>query len=273
MMKSESQWSTTDGHNIYSRSWLTENPQGMIVIVHGTGDHVGRFDWLARQWNFANYSVFGADFRGNGRSEGTRGFAPSFEVLLDDLDQMLERAKSVADLPVFLYGQSMGGLLSLYLPMKREVELAGIIASSPAMGLALKPPGWKLAIGRTLGKFFPKMSLPSGIQIQQLTGNQERQKEFEADSLRHRRMCANTFFSMMDTMKQCQQWDQPLNLPVLIMHGEADGVTCAEESRKFAARIGCDFKSWPGLLHELHQEDSREEVARFAIDWIDEQVG
>ncbi len=262
-------WTTFDGLSIHGQSWQVEQPRALIVIVHGTGDHIGRFEELARQANAAGMSVFGADFRGNGKSAGTRGYVKSFEVLLRDLEQLLQQATRLSRAPVFLYGQSMGGLLSIYFTMKRNSDLAGVIASSPALGLAMKAPRWKLAIGRTLGKVIPKMSLPTGIKSQQLSQDPQRLEEFKNDRLRHRKMCASTFFSMIDTMQWCEQNADLLNVPTLIMHGDADTITCPEASQTFAERAGCQFKIWPGLLHELHHEQERSDVVQFAIDWMD----
>ena len=272
--RSEYHWNTHDGLEVFGRLWTGETSKGLIVLVHGIGDHVGRYEGLAENFVDNGFALFGADFRGNGKSAGTRGFAKPFEILLDDLEQAIQQAVQRVSGPIILYGQSMGGLLTLLYTMKRRSELIdAIVVSSPALGLAIEPPGWKLFIGRTLGRWFPEMSLPAGFQMEHLTRDVLLQKSFLKDPLRHGRICASTFFGMLDAIQWCHQNAGDLKTPALIMHGQADPITDPKASERFYQQVkNCDFKSWPEMRHELHFEIGRQEVFKFVTDWLEQII-
>lgn len=269
-------WHSEDGGlNVVGKYWPTQNARAMVVIVHGTGDHIGRFEWLANQLNQRGYAVFGSDWRGNGLSEGKRGYVDSFEVLLNDLQLVIDRAAERSSAPMFLYGQSFGGLKSIYFAMRRNSCVAGIIASSPALKIAIDPPLWKLLIGRTVGKFFPKISLPTGIHVEQLTHDAEAQHVFREDRLRHNQICGRTFFSMIETGQWVLSHANQLKVPTLLMHGDQDTVTNYLATRQFAESnpAFCEFKSWDGMRHELHNEIEKVNVVNFVSEWIQAVLG
>ena len=268
-------WETADGREVEGQLWPHDEAAASVVLIHGAGDHIGRFEWLARQLNVSGYQVIGADWQGNGQSPGTRGYVESFELVCDEIDRMIRAARERSSSPLFLYGQSLGGLLALYRMMQgKKPAVAGVIASSPALGLAIDPPAWKLLVGRTLGKPFPKMNLPTGIQVDELTRDEAAQEAFRNDRLRHGRICARTFFSMLDLATWVNTNPERLNTPTLVMHGESDTVTDCEASKRFSesAFDDCQFKPWPELRHELHQEIGKQEVVEYVIRWIESQL-
>jgi alpha-beta hydrolase superfamily lysophospholipase len=269
----EIEWRTADGLRIYARFWPTSvdvQPKANVIIVHGTGDHAGRFEWVAEQFNEEGFSVFAADWRGNGRSDGQRGFIPSFEVLLDDLEQTIEQAKEYSAAPVVLYGQSFGGLKVLKYAIQRKPKIAGAVISSPALRVAMKAPAWKLAIAKSLGVALPKLSLSTGIKTSQLSSDDAAIEAFEKDALRHRKMCAGTFFAMLQTGREVLGRAGELQIPTLVMHGDADTVTDHRASIELAEANPefCELKIWPGMLHELHQDVKKEKVLQHVLCWL-----
>ena len=263
-------WKTKDGLKIFARFWPNPDAMATVLIVHGTGDHVGRFAWLANRFQAAGFAVCAADWRGNGLSEGTRGYIPDFATLLNDLDQTIDETRKKTNLPLVLYGQSFGGLLSLYYSMKRDSPRnVAVIASSPALDIAISPPAWKLVVGRTLGRALPRFNLPTGIRVEHLTRDPNAQEASRADKLRHGKICARTFFSMIDTGKWVRLHPGRLQVPTLLMHGDADSVTDHEASIAFANSAStCELKLWPDLLHELHHENEKQAVFDFACEWL-----
>ena len=261
-----------------------------MCIIHGLGDHSGRFGSWMKHWLETGWVVSAFDWRGHGQSSGSRGHLDSFDQLLRDLSTWLELAAAELNRttgaphhsPLVLYGQSLGGLVSLAYLLQisndQETGAAGpglkcrqpdaAIISSPALELARPAPGWKLAIARTLGKWIPNLSLPSGIRPAQLTSDKHAQQEFGRDALRHSRVTAPTFFGMLELQKSVAAQSNELSVPVLLMHGDADQITSAEATREFAQRTGSDLKIWRGLRHELHHEVEKLQVLEFAQNWL-----
>lgn len=263
-------WQTADGLSLVTHWWPVAEPQATIIIVHGTGDHGLRFDWLARRFNHHGFAVMATDWRGNGQSEGTRGYVDSIDQVVGDLEQMIVQASRKFRVPCFLFGQSLGGLLAIVLGLKNSVELAGVIASSPALRVAKQPAWWKLQFARSIAKLLPRLSLPTGIRVDQLTRDVTAQQAFSEDRLRHGRMCARTFFGMVQAGKQAIAGANQLKVPTLLMHGDADTITDLQASIEFAGlnERSVQLRIWPGGLHELHHDLDREQVARFVTEWV-----
>ncbi|MDG2015044.1 MAG: alpha/beta fold hydrolase, partial [Pirellulaceae bacterium] len=146
--QSTTQWATSDGTRIQSRQWLATKPRATLLLIHGMGDHSGRFGHVAQYLNTQRISVLAPDLRGHGRSDGQRGHIHNFETLLSDLDIALAQTRRLAPgKPCFIYGHSLGGTLAILHTLERQTELAGLIASSPALRIAMQAPAWKLQLG------------------------------------------------------------------------------------------------------------------------------
>ncbi len=272
---SESTWKTDDGLNIAVSQWSVHSPRAVLLLIHGIGDHSGRFVHVAKQLKFHGITVIGPDLRGNGRSQGPRGYISDFDVFLDDLDMFWTYIqKQYGDLPRFTYGQSLGGLIVLYHAIKRNPSLAGIVATSPALGVALPTPYWKIAIGRTIGRLLPKFRLNTGLNVQELCDDQEAIERLMSDPLRHQRISAQMFFGMVDAGNWCLENCQLLDTSTLVMHGAQDRVTDHTASQRFVQACGdrCQLKIWPRGKHELHNMRNKDEVLRFATDWLRRQL-
>jgi len=143
MPNEEFSWTTKDQLKLFAQAWTPEGEvKAVLALVHGLGEHSGRYQDVARTLNREGYALFGFDLRGHGRTEGPRGHF-SYTAALDDVDRLINEAQKLfPGKPVFLYGHSMGGNLVLYYAMKRMPTcLFGIISTSPALGTAKPVPG------------------------------------------------------------------------------------------------------------------------------------
>ena len=131
-----------DGVQFYFQSWQPETPAKAIAcLVHGLGEHSGRYAHVGAALNVAGYALLGFDLRGHGKSGGPRGHTPSYETLMDDIGRLLAEARQrYPGQPQFLYGHSLGGNLVLNYALRRKPGLAGVIATSPAIRTATPPP-------------------------------------------------------------------------------------------------------------------------------------
>ncbi|HSR88425.1 MAG TPA: alpha/beta fold hydrolase, partial [Pontiella sp.] len=141
---------TSDGLKLFGQEWKPDGAiRAVVCLIHGLGEHSGRYDHMAKAFNRAGYAMIAFDLRGHGRSEGRRGHAPGYAALMSDIGKLLEEtAGRYPKLPCFLYGHSLGGNLAIYYGLKKHPDLAGIVASGPLLRLAYNPSQWKNGILR-----------------------------------------------------------------------------------------------------------------------------
>jgi alpha-beta hydrolase superfamily lysophospholipase len=267
-------WRARDGVQFYGQGWQPAGePLAVVCLVHGQGEHSGRYAELAAALVEAGYAALALDLRGHGRSEGRRGHTPSYDAWLGDVARLLEEAGSrFPDRPRFLYGHSMGGNLVLGYALRRSpaAALAGVIASSPWLRLAFEPPAWKMTVATAMDRLWPSYAQASGLDPQSLSRDPEIVRALASDALAHDRVSARLYLSAYRAGRWALAHADAFPLPLLLMHGSADRVTAAAASRLFAERVpgDCTFKLWEGFHHELHNEPQRQDVFRFVIDWL-----
>ncbi|MBM7565033.1 alpha/beta hydrolase [Paenibacillus sacheonensis] len=267
-----------DGSRRYAAEWEPEEEReilGVIALVHGMGEHIGRYLHVADMFTRAGYAVFGFDQVGHGRTEGKRGHTKSYIALMDGVDAMLaETKRRYPDKPLFLYGHSMGGNVTLNYVLRRKPDIAGVIVTGPWLRLAFNPPPLQLIIARVVNRLFPSYTNDRPMVGDHLTSDPVMVKRYQEDELGHGAITARFFLSVQGAglwaLKHASEW----RVPLLLMHGGSDKVTSILASRQFAEAAGskCTFMEWPGLKHELHNELDREEVFDVARDWLEERL-
>lgn len=267
----ESWLDSTSRSRLFMRSWTVERPEAVIIFVHGLGDHSGRFASVAQVFCRAKFSVIGFDALGHGK---TGGAMPSFDVLTKDLIKVIRLARSQYTAPVLLFGQSLGGGVVLHHGVSGDEPVDAIVAGSPLLRPAFKPPAWKLLIGRTLGKLWPTLTLRTGLNPHNLTSDPEEVSRYLNDPLILRYVSAALGISMLEAGENTLLRASQLATPTLIIHGTDDRITSAQASREFAQRAGsiCEIKLWPNMLHDLHFEMEKDRVLGHVIDWIQEKI-
>src|SRR5512137_2011524 len=141
-----------DDVQFYFQGWQPETPpKAVVCLVHGLGEHTGRYAHVAAALNDAGYALLGFDLRGHGKSGGPRGHTPTYDALMDDIGRLLaEAGQRYPGQQQFLYGHSLGGNLVLNYALRRKPGLAGVIATSPALRPATPLPGWKQSLAGLL---------------------------------------------------------------------------------------------------------------------------
>jgi acylglycerol lipase len=262
-----------DGINLYFQGWQTEqNPKGSICLVHGLGEHSGRYTYWAELLNKAGYSVISYDLRGHGKSEGQRGHVDSFEDYLKDTDVLLGEAnKRYTGVPRFLYGHSMGALIVTDYVLVRIPQLNGVIVTALPIQAALQKQKVKIFLSKVLGTLVPKMTIASGLAPATISKDPEVVTKYVNDPLVHNKVTTGWGKSSLETITWVSQHAKEWRLPVLFMHGEDDQLAYKEGCEEIACKIegDCTVKIWPGLLHEVHNEPEKQEVFDFLHKWLD----
>lgn len=275
MQERNFEWETSDGIHISGREWQANQPKGAICLIHGLGEHIGRYSHFAQYFTDNGYSVIGYDRRGHGLSGGKRGHTPRVDLLLDEVSQLLVQAKVHHQrMPIFLYGHSMGGNLVLAYALKRHPEVQGVIASAPWIRLAFQPSGIEIALGKIMRILYPAYTQGNGLKTEHLSKDPEVVRAYEQDPLVHDRITAATGIGMMQQANWLDQYSGLFPLPLLIMHGGEDHIVSPEGSRAFALRVQGDvtYREWEGLYHEIHNEKKQLEVFEYAHHWMEHHI-
>lgn len=256
---------------IHAFSQPEQGAKAVVCIVHGMGEHGGRYRHVADVLRGAGFATYAIDQQGHGRASGKRGHASSVLHLAEDAARMVEQASERhPGLPVFLYGHSMGGNVALSCALRKRPAIAGLILSSPWLRLAFDPPPIKVAIGRAIGAVWPTLTMQTGLKSGALYRNEKLQGDDQRDQLMHTRISAALFFSLRDEGERSIGEAAELYVPLLLFHGTADSVTSYAASSELAGRLGdaCTFLPIEGGYHELHNDSGSEQLLEKVADWI-----
>ncbi|MBC8206216.1 MAG: lysophospholipase [Kiritimatiellaeota bacterium] len=265
---------TSDGLKLCGQEWTPDaEVKAVVCLVHGLGEHCGRYEHVAETLNRHRIALVAFDLRGHGQSGGKRGHAPSYERLMSDIFQGLENArKRYPNLPLFLYGHSLGGNLVIHYALQKHPDLTGVIASAPLLRLPFEPPAWKTGLLRRMYALWPRLTLPSGLETAALSRDTGVVRAYRNDPLVHDRISARLGVDMLDAGEWNLEHAAEFPLPLLLMHSDTDRITCAQASREFAKRAGqtCTLKVWEKLYHDLHQEAEQREVLAVVLEWMEQ---
>ena len=252
------------------------NPKAVVLIVHGMGEYGRRYErYVIPRLLDHGLCVVTYDQFGHGSNPGKKGHHPGFEYLLDSIDKCLEKSmQSFGDLPIVLYGHSMGGNVSLNYVLDRPGKIAGAVISSPFLRLSFEPPSWKLAVGRMLGKVLPSLTMANEIDAGSITRIPEEVEAYQKDPLIHDRVSPAFSIDFMEKGERVVERAREISIPVLVVHGTGDRLTDPGASRELAEKAGNLVKYFEveGGYHELHHDLNRQEVMNHILSWIDELI-
>jgi alpha-beta hydrolase superfamily lysophospholipase len=266
-------WKSCNGLDMYARSWAPQGkPKAAIMLVHGHGEHIVRYDHVASALTEHGYAMLGFDLCGHGKSGGPRGHTPSYEALMDDITDFFKQIEErYLGLPRFLYGHSLGGNLVLNYALRCKPDLHGVIATGPWLKLAFDPPASQVRLGRVMNRIAPGFTQRSKLNTKGLSHDQAVVTAYENDPLVHDKISARLFVEIYETGLWALEHAAEFPLPLLLMHGADDPITSAKAAQEFAEKGGdkVDLKLWNGMYHEIHNELDRSQVFAYMLDWLD----
>lgn len=277
MINEEFGWQTSDHVQLYAQLWKPDaEPTGVVCLVHGLGEHSGRYTHVAQKLTNAGLAVIALDLRGHGKSGGLRGHTPSVEAWFSDIDLLIkEAAKRYPGKPVVLYGHSMGGLLVLNYVLQRKPALRGVVSTSPALITPLQEQKGKMLLASVMGSILPTMTMSSGLDAAGLSHDTSVVERYKNDPLVHDKTTTGLGKAIMQSMNYVFAHASEFPVPLLLMQGSEDPICLPSGAEKFAASAPGTtiFKIWPGKLHELHNEFGKEEVLDYMVTWILKKMG
>ncbi|MGM0453540.1 MAG: alpha/beta hydrolase [Thermodesulfobacteriota bacterium] len=250
-----------------------------VLIAHGLGEHSGRYghliDWLVCK----GIGVWAYDHRGHGQSGGKRGHIENFSDYTEDLNLMIgtARADLSDNLPFFLLGHSMGGLMVLHYCQRYPKQVDGVIASSPGLATAEKIPAVKGKIGQILSRVMPAVTMDNELEPQYLSHDADVVDAYVNDPLVHRRISARWFTEFLKAMAETRGAADGIRIPVLLQVAGDDRIVDADTTRRFFGTLTVTDKTlcfYDGLYHEIYNETDtqRQQVLTDLENWLNAHI-
>ena len=259
---------------LHERHWPIDHPQAVIALVHGAGEHGARYVHFAATMNRAGYAVFGCDLPGHGQSEGLRGHIESFELYLDALDYTFQQIETVyPNLPIVLFGHSMGGLVCVRFMQTRQPpkELKAVVLTSPCLDLVLPVPPVKVRLAKILNRVWPSLRQPNGIKPSDVSRSAEISGQYASDPLIVTRASARWFIELQNAMFTARSTNTVFPVATMILQAGEDRVVSSEATQKFSEALEApnkSFRLYPQCYHELLNEPEREQIMNEILVWL-----
>jgi acylglycerol lipase len=263
------------GERLFVRSaGPSVTPRATVIITHGLGEHSNRYGHVAAELVAKGCRAVAWDLRGHGRSAGVRGDIRDYGLLLEDLGAVSERF-AIRGLPLFFYGHSLGGQITLRFLEETGTACQGTIVASPWLRLAFNPPWWKLALAGLAMRLWPSFVQPTGHRWQRLSRDLAHLGTFPDLDLVHHGISARMYFAVRKAGEAALAQAGEFRVPIFLVHGDADPVTSHHSTCEFFERAASTDKTlriFPENRHETHNDLDREQVIAAICEWIEARV-
>lgn len=272
MITEERPINISDNQQIITRWWLPESKlAGMLLVVHGLGEHSGRYaTHFSDFYTGHNFGVAAFDLPGHGKSTGKRGHIENPIWLLETIDRLIQMIEDrFPDLAIFLYGHSFGGEIALWYSLVRKPAVNGVILSAPLIGPKDPVPLPKLILAKTMDKIMPSFSMDNGLRTELLSRDPEIVHQYRTDPLVHKKVSARTGMVIINRGKWISEHIHENRQNMLLMVGEMEAIVNMDAIHLLAHKEpNIHLKIWPGLYHELHNEPEKLDVMNYCINWM-----
>lgn len=264
---------SVDHLRLYWQRYTPPAPRATVAVVHGGGDHSGRYPALTTALVEAGFQVALVDLRGHGQSDGRRWHVDAFSDYVADLDAFVAKLSQdgIAGERLFAAGHSMGALVTALWGFDRGRHLSGFVFSSPYFRLAMKPPAAKVIGARLLGRAIPWLPISTGLDVADLTSDPDLRRWTERDPLYGRattpRWFGESTRAQVEVLRRAGEWRAPL----LVLAGGADRIADVAAGRAFVEAARSEdkrFVVYDGFRHELFNELDRARPIADAIAWL-----
>lgn len=265
-----------DGQQLFLRDWPCAQARGAVLIVHGLGEHSGRYQRLAQWFNQRGYAVRSYDQRGHGQTPGQRGAVRHRDDLLEDLASVYNDYASGLSRAPLLLGHSMGGLVAARAVLDGRVTPPALLLSSPALRSWESP--WLIKLARVLSRVAPNLPLRNGLDSSKLSHDPEVVAGYRSDPLRHAWITPRLADFIFSAGVTCIADAAALAQPTLLLVADSDSLVDPSGSRAFARKAAVSgqltTRFFSTLYHELFNEaePGRSQVLMQLADWLGRQV-
>ena len=273
-MKQQEGYFSDQDQSIYYQYWLPESPpRAALLIIHGLNEHCGRYEHMAANFTEKGYAVYGLDLVGHGKSSGTRSFAEDFPAFTDPILTYLDMIKEwQPDLPLYLVGHSMGGLIGANFLIDHQAKVQGAVLSGSLTLLPEYVSDFTIKIGKLLSTVLPKMRLLA-IDADGISRDKAVVQAYKDDPLVYiGKMTARISNVMNEGIARIAAEGSKINLPVLLLHGSKDSLCdpeCSEYLHNLISSQQNQLIIYDELFHEVYNEPEQETVFNDLLNWLD----
>ena len=269
---------SADHLRLYWQRYTPPAARATVAVLHGAGDHSGRYPGITTALVRAGFQVALVDFRGHGQSDGRRWHVDAFSDYLADLDAFVAKLSldGVAGDQLFALGHSQGALIATLWGLSRGRHVSGFVLTSPYFRLATRPPLPKLLLAVLAGKVLPWLPVSAGLRVEDLTSDPDHQRWTERDPLYGRVTTPGWFFesgrAQREVMRRAGEWQQPL----LVLAAGADRLADTASARSFVEQARAEdkrFLVYEGFRHEILNESAREGPIGEVVAWLSQRSG
>ncbi len=275
MKHSESTFEGYENLPLYYQKWQPDETKAVLVIVHGFGEHSGRYMNVVNKMVPEGFTVYSFDHRGHGKSPGKRGHVQNWNEFIEDTKNFLKLVSDEQkELPLFLMGHSMGGLIVLNYAISNPEGLQGVIASGPL----LAQPGISpvlLLLSKIMSKIWPGFSIDTKLDVNHISRDPEVISAYNEDPLVHSMASARFGTEITTATDWTLAHADKFNLPLIILHGEADQLVPPHGSATFFENAATKDKErhlYPDGRHEPHNDIDRETVLQDLLNWLNKHL-
>ncbi|WP_257351547.1 alpha/beta hydrolase [Pseudalkalibacillus decolorationis] len=246
--------------------WESEKAKAVVVIVHGAGEHHGRYEWLKSQWVSNGFHVVMGDLPGQGTTRRKRGHIDSFNVYIEAIESWVLKAQEF-NLPVILFGHSMGGLAVIRALTEKQLNVNALVLSSPCLGIIHKPSITMSTISKLMNKVYPGLLISADQGLSNGTRSEEIRKRDAEDALLVKKVSVRWYRELVTAIKRAHQsTDQFPEIPVILVQAGNDLIVDKWKVREWFDNLPImekSFKEWPDLYHEVLNEPERDQVFHY----------
>ena len=260
---------TADGLELRVREWPRADARGSVLIVHGLGEHSGRYAHVAAQLNAWGWNAIGYDQRGHGASEGARGALAQPDDLLRDLAIAIDAVRAKNPGPLVLLGHSMGGLVAARFVAERLRSVDALVLSSPALDTGMT--AFQKLLLAVLGPLAPNLALGNGLKPEWISRDPAVVRAYVADPLVHDRITPRLARFFVDAGAFVATRTARWSVPTLLLYAGSDRCVAPAGSRAFAAaapKAAVTVREFASLFHEIFNEPEQREVFAVLGDWL-----
>jgi alpha-beta hydrolase superfamily lysophospholipase len=268
---------SADHLRLYWQRFTPRSARASVAVLHGGGDHSGRYPGITAALVHSGYQVALVDFRGHGQSDGRRWYVDTFADYLSDLDAFVAKLSQdgVANDQLFVAGHSQGGLVAALWGLSRGRHVSGFVLTSPYFRMAIKPPLLKVVGAKIVGRAMPWLPVSTGIRMEELTSDPDHMRWTERDPLYGRATTPRWFDesrrAQREVMRRAAEWEHPL----LVLAGGADPIADTSAMRAFVEAARAEdkqYRVYEGFRHEVLNEAERERPLGDAVAWLSERT-
>jgi len=278
----EGHFSAPDGTRLWFERDVPDGARAHVVLVHGYGDHLGRYRTFRDAMVGERFAVHAYDVRGHGRSDGARGAVRAFSDYTSELEAFVRSTHALSGgLPLFIVAHSHGALITLRWlagagpETARTLGLRGLVLTSPYLGLAFAPPAWKTTPAVLLSRLIPSLPIPTGLSSEDLSRDPAWQRATDEDPFYGRKGTPRWYTEHTAAQREVMASGAQLRIPLLLMLPGEDRIASAVVSRRWFETLTTPDKrirEWPSMRHEIFNELGKEDVYAETSRWISEHL-